>query len=428
MSQGTGLQPLQIKAFAGLRNTVSPERMAPGELEVAVNVDIDDSGKLLTRLGTTLKQAGAYHSLFADEDMCLVMGGTSGNELYRLNADTSLTQLQTFTYGGPMSMVRTQAHVLMSNGIDTLRLTNGVPHLWGTPSPRSQPAAAPGAGQLPPGDYRYAMTFVRADGFESGTGISGLITLSSTGGIAFSGMESSSDPDVVSKVMYISSPNGRELFRAFTVDASVDSYSYNSDGTDLTVRLETQFCTEAPAGTIVEIYNGVAYSVLGDTAFYSDPYAFDRFRPRTQFMRMPDVITMWACVNDGIYASTPSATYFLQGGHPTALSPISMYGSMTSRKVLDYGAIPGTVVHTTAGVMESLKDAEKGEPGDLAIMFTTPYGICFGMDGGKIINMTDRIYSFPTASRGRAILKSSRGYTQYKVALENSGVASNAYA
>jgi hypothetical protein len=407
---------VEIKKFLGMKNTTAPNRLKPGELVAATNFDIDDTHTLLTRKGTTQVLAGNFHSLWGDEDLALLM---DGNVLKRVNADHSLTTLATFMSSEPVCVAHQQAVALLSNGVDTLMLRNGEPHMWGTPSPLGQPVATQYSGNLPPGDYMYAMTFLRADGFESGTGLAGKISLPTGGGIQFSQMESSTDPAVYAKIVYIGSANGKELFRAFTVPVSAASYAYTGDGTDLTVRLETQFATAAPAGTIVDIYNGCAYSVLGDTAYYSDPYQFERFRPRTQFMSMPSAITMWASVNDGIFVGTTEAVYFLGGGHPS---------DMKSKRVFDYGAIPGTVVRTYAGVMESLEEDEQGEPGDMAVVWTSPHGVCIGMDGGKAVNMTGREYSFPGGVRGRGILKTARGITQYQVALEGPGAASNAYS
>jgi len=48
--------------FSGVKNTVSPERLREGELEAAVNVDIDDAGQARRRRGQTLRHADPHHS------------------------------------------------------------------------------------------------------------------------------------------------------------------------------------------------------------------------------------------------------------------------------------------------------------------------------------------------------------------------------
>lgn len=56
-----------LQQFAGLKNTVSAERLAPGELEIALNIDIDDVGQPRRRRGTQLVAAGNWHSIFTTE-------------------------------------------------------------------------------------------------------------------------------------------------------------------------------------------------------------------------------------------------------------------------------------------------------------------------------------------------------------------------
>lgn len=53
-----------ITAFTGLKNTVASERLKPGELERAINVDIDDAGEARRRRGQTRVSTGRHHSLW----------------------------------------------------------------------------------------------------------------------------------------------------------------------------------------------------------------------------------------------------------------------------------------------------------------------------------------------------------------------------
>jgi len=51
-----------VGQFAGVKNTVSRERLQQGELETAINVDIDDAGQIRRRRGVTLREGSRYHS------------------------------------------------------------------------------------------------------------------------------------------------------------------------------------------------------------------------------------------------------------------------------------------------------------------------------------------------------------------------------
>lgn len=399
---------MEIKKFRGIRNTSEAERLAPGYLAAADNVDVDDSGQVRSRLGTSVvNAAGAMHSLWAEGDVCLV---TVGQDLRRVNPDYSLTQLTRLTTSRRLSYARQQNVIYYSNGVDRGRVTSDGAVGWGLETPVGQPAAAPTSGGLPPGRYRYALTFRRADGFESGTGIAGVVELPAQGGIQFSGIEVSSEPEVVDKCIYISGPNGEEMFRGPVVDNSVTSVAYRGTGSDLTAVLETQFEDPPPPGDIVEWHGGHMYVVTGSTAYYSAPYQYERFCLRDRHISLPGLITMWAPVADGIYASAAGKTWFLAGTDPRELK---------ATQVFDHEAIPGTATRTIVGVSESEEESPEGEKSSTAVLWTSTRGICLGGEGGRAENLTDRIATLPGAPRGSGlVLISERGYTQYLAALE----------
>jgi hypothetical protein len=66
-------ETLIVGTFAGIRNTVSRERLAKGELETAVNVDIDDAGQLRRRRGYVQRSNAVCHSLTTLGDTTLVV-------------------------------------------------------------------------------------------------------------------------------------------------------------------------------------------------------------------------------------------------------------------------------------------------------------------------------------------------------------------
>jgi hypothetical protein len=61
-------ESILLNQFGGIRNNVSSGRLAPNELERAINVDVDDAGQLRRRRGRRLVDAGRYHSLFSTFD------------------------------------------------------------------------------------------------------------------------------------------------------------------------------------------------------------------------------------------------------------------------------------------------------------------------------------------------------------------------
>lgn len=406
---------METKVFLGLRNVTSQERFLPGDLATADNLDIDDTGLVLTRLRTASLSGGSFHSLWADGDICLVVDAAT-NDLLRVNPDYTTTVLTRLSSGRRMSYRRIQDKVYLSNGIDKLRVEDGEVRPWGTPRPTGQPLATVDGGTLPPGTYQYAMTFRRADGQESGTGPAKSIVLNYYGGVRFSSLETSTDPEVRDRLIYVSGPDGAELFRVLEVPLSASEAVFRGPFDEATVRLETQFASPAPAGDLVELWNGTAYVVRANMAFYSDPYALERFRLRTQFLQFPGNVTMFSAVNDGIYVSTPEKTWFLSGDSPAALK---------SREIFDYGAIFGTAVTSAT---EDIKGEEVGGASGKAVLWTTPRGVCLGLDGGSAVNVTEQRFAFDSAQRGASIVRQARGFTQFLTTLEGSGSAGNSYS
>lgn len=407
---------MEIRKFLGLRNVTSAERLRPGHLDVAENVDLDDTGKVLSRLGTSVAIAGSYHSLWADGDMCLLV---SGQDLKRVNSDYSLTQVLRLGTARRVAYSRQGGTVYYSNGVDKGRIAQGAPGEWGIRPPVGQPVASATGGNLPAGRYQYALTFRRADRSESGTGIAGMVELSSPGGISFSSIESSSDAEVTSKCLYLSGPDGTELFRLAELANGDSVFSYRGSGSELSIRLETQFDNPPPAGDILEYYNGVMFAAVGNLVFHSKPYQLERFCFRDQWLQFPGAVTMFAAVNDGVYVSAGDSTWFLAGDGP---------GKFESHLVFDHAAIPGTAVKTTVGELKDKDEASEGTPAGSAVFWTSPKGICMGADGGQALNMTETDYSLPGAARGAGLIRQARGYSQYLVSLEGTQSApSDAY-
>jgi hypothetical protein len=411
----------EIKKFLGLRNNTAGERLLPGQLEVAQNVDIDSANRLLTRLGQTQLAAGSYHSLWSNpsESAAVVM---QGQDMYRLAEDRSLTFLTRLQSARPVAYAALNGTAYFSNGTDTGRLArDGNVREWGIRPPQGQPTAAPYAGSLPAGRYQYAMTFVRSDGLESGTGVAGLVELDAPGGILFSQLEISTNPEVSGKMLYVSAANGKELYRIALLPANAASYAHMNGTSDLGASLETQFVEPAPAGELVEIHAGRAYVVDGNVVWYSDPYSLERFRRGDNFLQFPDRVTMFAAVDDGVFVSTHSGVWFLAGYDPADMKSAEL--------ILGYGAIQGSAVKFEAGEETAGDSADRKaeQPTRPAVMFTTPRGIVIGYSGGAIRNATEENYSFPDAQRGAGLLRLTRGYIQYVATLQGTGVAQNAY-
>lgn len=416
---------MEIKRWTGIRNTYSDERLKPNELSVALNLDIDNSGRLLSRLGQTVINATASHSLYANDQIALLMQGAV---LKVVEADGTLTTLATLSTDRPVSFETYAGVVYGSNGVDSFRLVGRAFRQWGVTPPVGQPVASATTGDLPPGLYMYAMTFRRTDGHESGTGVAGVIDLANGGGIAFSSLEVSTNPEVSDKILYVSSPNGELLHRARIVANNATTAVYRGY-TELGAPLATQHAGPPPAGTMVRGFNGYLFVVDGDMAYFSDPHNLELFRLDTNYLRFPGQVALFEPVNDGLYVATvdvlgddqntAGSTWYLGGSRPDELK---------SHRLYDYGAVPGTAVRTLAAYFETnIAGEDRGENAGAAVVWTTRHGVVVGFDGGVSRNLTENKYSFPDAQRGVGMVRQSRGYVQYVVVMRGAGAANNEF-
>lgn len=113
--------------FSGVRNTVSPERLQPGELEAAVNVDIDDVGQVRRRRGYTRLHAGDHHSLITiDSRNFVVRDGVLGT------LDSSNTFAALVSVGSdPLSYTSVGSDIFISSRSFSGKIVAGVAEDWG---------------------------------------------------------------------------------------------------------------------------------------------------------------------------------------------------------------------------------------------------------------------------------------------------------
>ncbi len=419
---------MEIAKFRGLRNRTSPERMKPGDLLTATDIDIDDTGAALSRRGYVIKNVASCHSLFATNTVTLVV---SGGFLNIVEDDYSFTPLQPLVSNAPVSYDSIADVIYYSNGTDKGRVIRRAWSCWGVDAPIGQPVASAGVGNLAPGRYLYAVTFVRNDGHESGTPLSGTVELTAQGGIDFGAIAASPNPEVVGKYLYISLADGETLYRVDYIPNTQTTYSYRGAGLDLGPPLVTQHAGPPPADAgIVRLFNGIAYAVVNDVVYYSDPYNYDLFRLDTSFLRFPGPVANFESVNNGLYVSTEDVagedaesngtTYFLGGKRPDKFE---------SSVVFDYGSIVRTSVKTDAAYFKGAPnaDSEAPEQSNPAVVWYTRHGIVVGFDGGAVMNLTEGTYSLPDAQLGAGFIKLDRGFAQYVASLQGVGPANNAY-
>lgn len=123
-----------LKATTGLNNTLDPVRLdfdpktGVIELSQAVNVDVDNSGRVSRRQGRVLKRAEASRCGFVHGEVCLFVAGGS---LYQLHPDYSRIELRSgLTIGARMRYCPVADRIYYINGSEKGYVHNGANFAW----------------------------------------------------------------------------------------------------------------------------------------------------------------------------------------------------------------------------------------------------------------------------------------------------------
>jgi hypothetical protein len=391
-------KPIELKGALGVRNDISPERFSPKDLLIGSNIELDDTGKVARRLGTTPLIPGDAHSLYASGDDCLaVVNGV----LNRINPDNSLVPLLSVG-AGRVAYQRIVDEVMWSNGSQSGIVSRAGARQWGITPPPAFAATSTSTGALREGDYLYTMTFVRADGKESGAPICG--RLHAVGGINFANLPVSSDPLVTSKRIYLSAWDGELPYLAMSLMNTVKSATL-SDDPPAGPPLRTQFMGAAPAGQLVGYYNGRAYVAQGRFLWYSQPYEFELFDLMNSYLAFPSEVKTFAPVSDGVFVGSEDETVFLHGDDPAEFK---------RRQVADYGTVLGTEQEIPEYYVLDEKQRNLGPQ----VMWMSKQGVCLGSNGGHYKNLTGGRYILPGGVvTGASLLKVRGGTPQLVVSL-----------
>ena len=227
-----------IDDFTGLNILDRPESCKPGELQKAMNIDIDRNLDARRRKGYKSIYSGNVHSLWSDKGPVLFR---EDRDLRRLNPDMSATTLRgDLALNQRMAFEKIFDKIYFSDELIT-GITDGLTAWgWGVGTP-PQPLIARVSGSMPPGIYRCAMTYMKTDGQESGALGSVQITLTTRGGVYITGIQPSPDPLVAWVNIYLSTPNGERLYRAMSVPNGTTEAIYGGDTKSFNVPLITQF-------------------------------------------------------------------------------------------------------------------------------------------------------------------------------------------
>jgi hypothetical protein len=151
----------------------------------------------------------------------------------------------------------------------------------------------------------------------------------------------------------------------------------------------TRNYSNPPIGTIVRAFAARLWIAKDNVLWYSEPFQYSLYNLARGYVPFAAKLIMVAPTLDGIYVSTAQAIYYLGGTDPQKFNVV---------RVSNYPAIAGTDTTVDGIVMAGGKLSPHLVP-----IWTTTEGICVGLPGGNMMNLTYEKLSYPRSTVGCAL-------------------------
>lgn len=300
-------------------------------LRDAVNVEIDNTGRLLRRKKATLVQAvtGPHSLHMLDETNGLLV---RDSVLYAVTLPTySETVVKLLSSNDAMSYAEQGGEVFYSNGTDSGRIVSGAFYPLAMPTP-AKPTLSSIGGNLLAGYYQVAVSYARYSGGvqtaatlmeESGLSDKAQIELTSMGGVRVTLPAATTGATHIN--VYLTAANGEVPQLATVVatgTATVDLINLG-EGQEATGRRDEPL----PAGRLF-MSSGRLCSINGKNLYIGHPYRPGYHDPLAGYVPFSADISVAVDAQAGIFVAADK-TYWIPNEGPIA-------------DVLPYGAVPGT--------------------------------------------------------------------------------------
>lgn len=377
---------MDIKQFSGLANKVAQEAIPLGALTSATNTDIDNAGRLRRRRGMTQAAAGGFHSLFtvSDSEGYVVKDG----DLCRFSASMALEIIAHNVGDAPLSYVRVADRTYAKSRTQALTFTSqGAAQPWGVPLVSGFAAYPIGATT---GDARMVAVAYRrdSDGLEGG-----IVDTRIVYGNAIAVSAIPTVPGHTASV-YITTPGGETLLLASEgVIGSVNIYPDAITGVPL--RTLNKFLP--PGSGPLAYLLGRILLADGNTLWATDPYQYELVDAIGGYKMLESEITFLASVSNGVFIGTLTGVFFMSGPFDEAqLTRVSTHRAPKQA--------PQSI---------DMAEVLKGDDPGVGVLFLTDGGVCVGMAGGQVINLTNKIFEFPKAESVSVMVRSQDGMNQF---------------
>lgn len=397
-----------LSGFPGGVNNVAPEHDAPKDefgrttsLREAVNVDlVGPNKKARLREGRTKLVAGKFHSPHDFGSSVLVV---RNGDLERFSLQgTSLGVVRAGVGTRRISYADVHGDLYWSNGEVIRCLRNGeatdLP-AWinSTGSPRAEALAE---GGLEPGDYRVALTWLDADGRESGAVGVEIVTVQAGGGIRVFDIPPA--PETAAQFrLYMSAQNGNELYFAGNYLPLVTQTTLGVAHLRGGKELRTLWLQPMPPCDILRFWNGRLLGAAANLLVWSEPTRIGLI-DNDSYMRVGTRISLLEPVGHaeaggGVWLADHKNTYWLEGSAPD---------KWRRRIKSDSSAVPGTSMIVDAGDVGLDVDAR------VAVWMSTDGVFTAGLPTGELVDLTRDRLALPEGYSGAALLRERHGMRQ----------------
>lgn len=385
-----GPWPKGINNLAEDHDVPRSTRENPGDAcRNAINVDFADSGKAKRRKGFTK----VYSGLSTKGGFSCPAGAfyIEGGWLKSFNGSTGTALCQVF--GTTFTYHYLDGIVYFSDGIASKKIVDGVAYQWGM-TPPAAPSVYVTSGVFGAGTYLAALCFVDGNGVESGASQVVSITAGDNAGIVFGNLPHADDQQVAVLRLYLSMPDGSELYHVADVEPGSSPYTIASGRYDDANVLETSFVSPAPAGRIIRSHNGRLFvaDAVG-LVWYSEPMQPDHFRLADNFLAFSSQVDIMEPVTGGIFFVYGNRTEFHAGDVEDGFSVVHK---------LDYGGIYGTGIRN-----------------ENSVVWQSQRGTIVGLPDGTLTNVQEKNVVPDSGVSGAALLREDDGKKKFITSIKS---------
>lgn len=385
---------IEIRAQSGVRNDLPADRFSKGDLLIADNLELDETGKAYRRLGVSRQATGVFHSLWSDgRDSYVVKDGV----LSRFSS-AGITPIVPVA-GKRVVYQRLVDDVFWTDGVFIGALRGSVNRPAGVEVPQP-PSLSLVVGDLRPGAYLVCVTNVRSDGVESGACAIQRVEVHGHQGFSLT-MTPPVSQAVVGRRIYVSAWNGEVPLLVATLPVSEQTLTI-SELPEASIPVRTGFMAGPPPGKVMGYYKGRLYVAENNYLWYSQPYEYELFDRVGGYLGFTSQVRVLAPVSDGLFVGTETETVFLSGSDPSEFHRV---------EVAPYGAVLGTEQeipphYVTDGTIQAP-----------IWLWASTKGVCMAASGGQFKDLTGGRYQLPPAVDGASLFKIRGGTPQFITSL-----------